>query len=350
MFKNLSFIKGCGELLGLGLVAGVLVVGCGGGGGGGTSPVSSAVSASPSNSALGSLIADTTGTALVGWLGAGNAPASAVAGVTTLAATSTANTYNLTYAEENLTGTNWASTTSPVVYDLIASGWIASPATATVQDSGDGSTATITPTGEPAYTATISKASLTGTAIQTNSNIFYLGPAAGAQYSLGAESYTVKLNVDWYNTNATVGEEVTDISGAPLIVAPTLNSTTFCDRYTSMIFEPNGASSGNNYNVFSATDCTSGTSIASDILSTPLGTVLITEKSTGSTPVGKVLLLTNPVITSTTKLTNVIFALNNINGYFYYGWMTPAGSAFKYYENRAALDDELNDASLTLLP
>lgn len=326
MSKNLGVVKRGGELLAWGLAAGILIAGCGGGGGS---------NAGSSGSALSDYIANSTGGSMnyAGVWGVANAPASATINVTHLTATATANLYNRTVSDLTLTGGNWNAT--PVtVYDLasVTGDWIARPASAVLQDSGDGRHATITPTGEKPYLATFTKTDLAGTKMFANAaNCLACLGYGSATYPANAALYTQSLNVDWFTMRETASEKVTDLMGTPLTITTPGPTDSFCDPYQKLVFKPNGAPTGDNYNIFTTLDCQQ----ANINVATYAGTVLVSSKLTGRNTVQDVLLITS----SDPIYNNTFYATNGSN--VWYGTMIPNGTVFKTYENSIAINAEL---------
>ena len=134
-----------------------------------------------------------------------------------------------------------------------SSGWFPSPNTATFVDNGDGSTATITNTGEPPYTESIYQTSLVGTSINCGGICVVPG-----NYPSGAIFYSYLYAADRYVLYS--GGAITDSSGSALTALPTIgiSGSPFCDPNNYFIFvpiSPAPASGVNNYNVYSTVSC-----------------------------------------------------------------------------------------------
>lgn len=371
MNTNRGFIKKCGELLALGVIAGVLIAGCGGGGGGGSTTTTSGggggttttSGTSAAGTAVANYIADMQGTGSIGlWdnqflLTFMGLSASAVSGATTLATTSTANVYSSTYTEKLLVNGNWGANATPVYtsalyelnpsYDLIPSGWFLSPSTGALTDSGDGINFTLVPTGEPSFGLAVAQWSLAGTAIVCTS------PTTGAvvtcavpgNYPAGARLYsplTYGTTRYWLDS----GTAVTDQNGTPLIDLPVIGTTTFCDPNTfPNVFQPASAGSST-YNVYAAGSCT-GAGIASGIAGGALMTAVLSTQATGNSVVPSVLIASG-ANTGTNASAAYIYGVRA--GNVWAGMMKPSGSKFDGGMNKIAINAELVANGLATLP
>jgi hypothetical protein len=340
MSKNSSLSKRGGELLAWGLVAGILIAGCGGGGGSSTSSTTSSTS-------LGDYITNSIGTFNFtgSWsTSGGNAVLNAASMVR-----STANTYTITTEEVTAPAFgSWTTATPAPIYELNSSldNWIARPSTATLVDSGDGSHATITPAGEAAFTATFTKTDLAGTPFTNNAANCLTCLGQPGNYPANAAFYTERLSVDWFSMSETVGEQVTDSSGTLLTNTTPVVGDIFCDPHQGHIFQPITPipATGDNYNLIPSATC-SPADISGALGATPVdGTVLVSIKNTGRTAVPKVLLITS----SNPAYNNTFYSTNGTNVWF--GTMIPAGNIFTTLENGPAINAELHLSSYPTYP
>jgi hypothetical protein len=351
MNKNWSGINQRAKLLAASLAIGALISGCGGGGSGSTAAGTEAT-------AVSSYIADQqTGSSVGSWSYVGGASSVVSAGVNTLAATATANTYTSTYADKLLSGGVWGVDPNPVlIYDLKTSGWALSPNTGTFVDSGDGSHITITPTGDVGVTATITKTSLAGTPIACTS------PTTGAtvtcmtpgNYPAGAASYQSSysgyLSDRYYLLASADWGPVTDETGTTLTVLPTVGAT-ICHPYMHTVWKaitPTPAVGADNYNVHGTMSC-SAVDIATATATAAYATVLISNLATGNAVVPNVLNIQASVGSPMASMNNSTFGLRA--GNVWYGWMSPAGSVGTSTSyNKTAMNAKLLASGLVALP
>lgn len=345
MNKSQGLFRRGAELAVFSAMAGILIAGCGGYV---TTPKAGTSPSGPT--AVGSYIADELGTNFNGsWapLAAGST-ASAVAGADTLTATAAANTYASLFTDMRLVNGTWSAASYVAAqYDLIPAGWLSSPNTGTLTDNGDGADIRVAPAGEPAYVLSITHTSLTGSSILCPASCVAPGvyPAGAAEYIRVAQSDSYHLIAASVSAAA-----VTDALGVPLPAVPAVGDT-FCDPILpATVFQTIGAvpTGANNYNVYNAADCTQA-NISSALQTAPLGTVLITTKSTGNTVVQQVLLLSNAAGANAPPwLNNAIYGpnLNNV----WYGWFTPVGAIFDFVANKITINAELTASGFQAIP
>lgn len=308
---------------------------------------------------VGSYIADQQSASLVGSWHLVTALSSAYVGKSTLTSSTTANTYTATYANELLASSVWSATntgvweamTVGVSYDLTSSGWVLSPSTSTLVDNGDGSTISITPSGESALKVTVSSVSLAGEAISCST----LGVACTVpgNYPNGAVQYQYSYPTTMYflGTKSNVSAApITDASGTILTALPTIG-TLFCDPNNWVLspISPTPAAGASNYNAYTLPSggCTSA-NITTAIAGTVLFTTLISTQATGNTTVPNVLRLSG-MSGSYTGFNNPIYGLNA--GNVWSGFMYPAGvSGVNSDKNKIAINAELVANGLTAIP
>jgi hypothetical protein len=355
MDKRWNCMKGGAKLTVFTLAIGMLVTGCGGGGSGGSATVSSVT-------AVASYVADTQAGGGVGnWSFVGSTSSVASAGVNTLAATATANTYTYNYTDLLMTNRSWGADPNPwTVYDLQASGWVVSPSTGILVDSGDGSHITITPAGDVAVGAAVTKTSLANTPIvcKSPSTGATVACAAPGNYPAGAVSYLVSYNAyasDRYSLVGSAGGAawlpVTDATGGALTGLPAVGAT-FCDPNLHAVFKaimPAPAAGIDNYNAYGTTSC-SAADIATAIGFPAYMTALISNQVTGNGVVANVLRIQVAAGTPYASWTNTIYGLRA--GNVWYGWMSLAGSAGNsgVSYNKTAVNAELLASGLVALP
>ena len=188
-------------------------------------PSNTTTTSSGSTTAVASYLADQQSGGLLGSLFLGAASPTAFAGESTIAVTSSANTYTATYANRQLASGIWSAMNSATwdaqtvgaSYDLTSTGWVLSPSTATVVDNGDGSTIAITPTGESAVTVTITRTTLDGATITCGTGNAVC-PAPGI-YSTGSGRYTFTYSTTLYflgTKSNLLAAPITDITGTAL--------------------------------------------------------------------------------------------------------------------------------------
>jgi hypothetical protein len=340
MRKNLSFLKYYGKLFALGAITGVLITGCGGG-----SSSSGGSGGSPASTALGSYISNGLNGSFIGsWFVTGGA-SSAEAFPVTWTTTSTANTYAVIWGDKLLAVGIWSANSSPsVIYDLISTGWIVSPSTGTMVDSGDGVNVTFTATGEPAFTESVTKTSLTGQPISCLEATGSVCTTPG-NYPAGAVLYTHTSTSTATLYNLWGGAPLTDTAGAALTALPTVGIT-FCDLDDFLVFQaitPAPAGGANNYNVFNTASCTAP-DITTALSSATADTILIGTQATGNAAVPNVLLLSGA--TSVTWINGYIYGLraNNV----WAGSAQLKGSTWTD-ENKISINAELVASGLTPL-
>lgn len=311
---------------------GTLIAGCGGGGDTGT--VSGGVA---------SYLADQQGGSFLGrwWYAASGAASAVKADENTLLATGTSQ-YAGTAVHKILSGSSWIANPNPdIYYDLSSplSGWVTSPDTVTLVDNGDGRNVTITPTGEPAFVAAVTKTNLANTSItcadSTGATITCPGTSV---YPVGAASY--RLTVSYSSTQYelygdTLAKKITNQAGAVLIALPALD-TTFCDPTFPYVFEAQGSGI---YKVWPTADCSAGAIATAITAPTADGTVVMDRPGTNNTYVPYVLHVQSVTTIGNTLVSgmrNMIYGerLNAV----WYGWMLPIGT----YQ----LDPEFNKTAL----
>ena len=322
-------------------------------------PSNTTTTSSGSTTAVASYLADQQSGGLLGSWFLGTAAYSAFAGESTMVLTSSANTYTATYANMQLASGIWSAMNSGTwdaqtvgaSYDLTSAGWVLSPSTATVVDNGDGSTLSVTPTGENAVTVTIARATLDGATITCGTGNAAC-PVPGV-YSTGSGRYTFAYSSTLYflgTKSNLLAAPITDITGTALTSLPTVGST-FCDP-TSGVFSPimpTPTLGGNNYNVFNLPSgiCTSA-NIATAMTGTVIFTALLSNQPTGNAIVPNVLLLSGETGTYN-NLGNIIYGLRA--GNLWSGFMYQAGvSGANINENKLAINAELVANGLTPLP
>ena len=320
---------------------------------------SGSTTSSGTTTAVGSYLVDQQSGGLLGSWFLGTTTSSAYAGESTAVLTSSANTYTATYANMQLasgiwsainTGT-WAAQTFGATYDLTPTGWILSPTSATVVDNGDGSTVTVTPSGETAVIVTISRTALDGATITCGTGI--VACVSPGVYPAGAGNYSFTYSATLYflGTKSNLSPApITDVTGTALTVLPSIGST-FCDPNNGVLSPifPAPTFGGNNYNVFSLP---SGVCTSANITTAMAGTVLFTaqlsSQSTGNNIVPNVLLLSGQSGTYANP-GNIIYGLragNIWSGFMYLAGVSNAGSS----ENLPAINAELVANGLSVLP
>jgi Fibronectin type III domain len=306
------------------------------------------VAPSASTTALGSYIADGLNGSFVGsWnnYGAGSAEAYP----TSLATTGIANTYALTWGDKLLTSVTWSANPSPSgLYDLISTGWIPSPSTGTLVDSGDGINVTITPTGESAVADSITKTSLTGAITCFDATGAVMTCTAPNSYPTGAAEYTHTQGTGPYYSlwaGVTGATPVTDATGTALTALPAIGST-FCDPLSLLVFQaitPTPGAGANNYWMFNTASCAPA-DITTARGTTP-DTVLISTQVTNNSAVPSVLILSGATVI--TYMNGAIYGLraNNV----WPGYITPAGWTWTE-ENKIAINAELVASGFAPIP
>lgn len=335
-----------------GMGVGILIVGCGGGSGGaGTSD------------AAASFVADHQGGGFVGsWWYAASTVSVAKADTDTMLATGT-NQYTGTTVHNVLsTGANgtahisgsWGTDSSPnVYYDLISTGWVQSPDTASMVVDSDGRHLTITPAaaGEPALITAITKTNLENTSIACTTTAGTSTPCVGTGlYPAGSRSYQFTFSYTsshFILYGNTIGNPVTNSTGAVLANLPALN-TTFCDPTFPYVFEAKGAGL---YNVWPTTDCTLGAIAAAIAATTPDGTVTMQSQATGNAT-GVTTVLHVSSATGITKVTGMVGMIYGARASaVWYGWMSPAGTyTTDPGYNKTAINAQLLGDGLVALP
>jgi hypothetical protein len=287
-----------------------------------------------------SYIADALNGNFVGsWYSTGTGTAEAFPA--TLATTATVNTYTYTFGDTLLGSGTWSTNSSPsMTYDLISTGWIPTPSTGTMVDSGDGLNMTFTPAGEPSYVDSVTQASLAGTTIPCDT-----GTCSGAStYPAGAVSYT---HTEGGTSTYTLwgATPLTGATGSALTALPAIGST-FCDPDDLLVFQAisPAPASGNNYNVFNTASCGSA-DITAALGTAVADTVLISTQATGSSAVPTVLLLSGT--TNVTWMEGAIYGLRA--GNVWAGNANLVGWTWSD-ENKIAINAELVYNGLTAIP
>jgi len=322
-------------------------------------PTSVSTTASSSTTAVGGYLADQQSGGLLGSWFLGVTPTSAFAGKSTMVLTPSSNTYTATYSNMQLasgiwnvlnSGT-WAAQTVGGSYDLTSTGWVLSPTTATVVDNGDGSTVSVTPTGETALTVTIARTTLDGSTITCNEGSTACPDPGVYPTGSGSYAYTYSSTLYFLGTRSNLSPApVTDVSGTPLTSLPTIGSA-FCDPNNGVLspITPTPTNGSYNYNVFTLPSggCTSAniiTAMAGTITFTALLNSLLTE----NVIVPNVLLLSGETGT-TSNLGNIIYSLRA--GNVWSGFMYQAGVSITIgNENKQAINAELVANGLASMP
>lgn len=273
------------------MALGTLVAGCGGGGN----------DAGTGTGAVLSYLADQQGGGFLGrWWYAASAVSVAKADENSLVANGT-NQYTATTVHKMLSnGSNgtkaisgtWGPNSPPDVYwDLISSGWVQSPDTATLVDNGDGRNITMTLTGEPAFVAAVTKTSLANTPIACTSTAGTpMTCVAPGVYPAGAASYrlTVSYTSNQYELYGdTLAKPITDVGGTAVTALPALNAT-FCDPTFPLVFQ-SYPGSNYNYRVLSTTSCSSSDISAAITAAIVEGTIVINNEVTNNVQVASFL-------------------------------------------------------------
>lgn len=371
---NNKLIGKCIEALVVAAVAGVLIAGCGGGGGSGSGSPSNftptatmccggsggggTAGTSSSGTPVASYIADSQGTSFVGiwtnWNFTGS-PQSATAATSTLAAAGTLGTYNITESGKVLANGVW-STSSLTAYasNLTAAGWVKQSVTGnTFIDSGDGIHASKNTSGAIVqYSMGVS--SLGGTTVKCTdvygAAVTCTGPST---YAAGASRYTLTYASTFYAIlgSPLVSTSVTDGSGVALAALPVIGTTTFCDSYWGMVYQPIAGATGTapNYNVFYTLGC-SATAITTALAGTAAGTVLATATATNNSVV--------PTVLTLSGWTGSLTVLNIANDTLMYGLnggqVWPGDMVTPGYvdtvENKIAINSELVANGFVAIP
>jgi len=341
---NVTQIKKSAEMLFFGVLAGALIVGCGGGAGGGTGVAVTTPSAS--TTPVGSYIADGQGTSFDGWWLGPTSAQSAVVATGTLAAT-TPTVFAITDTPKLLSGSTWSNGTlaPPSGYDLAPAGWTLSTNTGmTFVDSGNGINAAVNKTNGASYQYSFAKTNLAG-ATFASTGITTLG-----SYTTGASEYIMTLTAPYYHLSpGTVpANAITGASGIALSVLPALG-VTFCDPTApAVVYQGMGLPTPSaNYNVYNTTSCSSG-NITTALGTAPIATVLISLVSTGNTAVPNVLRLSNAIGSAPPAwMNNSIYGVQA--GYVWWGVTYPIGTSF-VSKNKIAINQELVASGLPAIP
>jgi len=320
---------------------------------------SGSTTSSGTTTAVGSYLADQQSGGILGSWYLGTAASSAFAGESTLVVSSSANTYTASYANMQLSSRIWSAINSATwaaqsfgeTYDLTSTGWVLSPATAAVIDNGDGSTISLTPSGESAITVTISRTTLDGATITCGTGTVVCATPGVYPTGAGNYSYTYSSTLYFLGTKSNLSPApITDTTGSALATLPTIG-TRFCDPNIGVLspITPSPTFGGNNYNVFNlpAGGCSSA-NITTALAGSVLFTASLSNQATGNNIVPNVLLLSGETGTYA-NLGNVIYGLRA--GNIWSGFMYLAGvSSANSNKNMLAINAELVANGLTVLP